>query len=142
MTDGIINQRGCFILLEGLDRCGKSTQTDILASSLRSAIGRLDSVTTMKFPERSSPIGSFIGSYLSGKGELEDTSCHLLFSADRWEEAGKIRKIIGSGNHIVCDRYAYSGVAFTAAKGSKSVEWCKGADRGLPKPDIGEIICI
>lgn len=34
----------------------------------------------------------------------------------------------------VCDRYAYSGVAFTSAKGL-DVEWCKNPDRGLPAPD-------
>lgn len=34
----------------------------------------------------------------------------------------------------VCDRYAYSGVAFTAAKGL-DVEWCKSCDKGLPAPD-------
>ncbi len=138
MTGAIGVDRGCFILLEGLDRCGKSTQTEILANSLRSAIGKSESVTVMKFPERSSSIGSLIGSYLSGEQELDNTSCHLLFSAQRWEASEKIRKVINSGNHIVCDRYAYSGVAFTAAKGSRSFQWCKGADRGLPKPDIGE----
>merc|ERR1711916_185912 len=35
---------------------------------------------------------------------------------------------------IVCDRYAYSGVAFTAAKGF-AIDWCKAPDAGLPKPD-------
>lgn len=34
----------------------------------------------------------------------------------------------------VCDRYAYSGVAFTSAKGL-DIEWCKNPDRGLPAPD-------
>ena len=33
------------------------------------------------------------------------------------------------------DRYAFSGVAFTAAKGL-DLEWCKNPDRGLPKPDL------
>jgi len=36
----------------------------------------------------------------------------------------------------VCDRYAYSGVAFSAAKPSIDFEWCKECDRGLPKPDV------
>jgi dTMP kinase len=35
----------------------------------------------------------------------------------------------------VCDRYAYSGVAFSAAKKGIDFEWCKECDRGLPKPD-------
>ncbi len=39
------------------------------------------------------------------------------------------------GTTVVVDRYAYSGVAFTAAKGL-ALEWCKGPDKGLPAPDM------
>jgi dTMP kinase len=39
------------------------------------------------------------------------------------------------GTSIILDRYAYSGVAFTSAKGL-NFEWCKNSDKGLPKPDI------
>lgn len=34
----------------------------------------------------------------------------------------------------ICDRYAYSGVAFTSSKGL-DLDWCKACDRGLPAPD-------
>ncbi len=34
----------------------------------------------------------------------------------------------------VCDRYAYSGVAYSSAKGLDT-EWCKSGDVGLPAPD-------
>ena len=40
-----------------------------------------------------------------------------------------------AGVNVIIDRYAYSGVAFTASKGL-DIEWCKNPDRGLPKPDI------
>jgi len=46
---------------------------------------------------------------------------------------------------VVCDRYAYSGVAFSSAKIKEdrqseggedlSIEWCKAPDAGLPAPD-------
>jgi dTMP kinase len=41
-----------------------------------------------------------------------------------------------SGVSLVVDRYAFSGVAFTAAKQVASMEWCKSPDIGLPAPDI------
>jgi len=44
-------------------------------------------------------------------------------------------KHVNEGKVVVIDRYAYSGAAFTAAKGL-DLEWCKGPDKGLPKPDI------
>ena len=33
-------------------------------------------------------------------------------------------------------RYAFSGVAFSAAKEGLTIDWCKQPDRGLPKPDL------
>ena len=37
-------------------------------------------------------------------------------------------------SHKVCDRYCYSGVAFSAAKGM-DMDWCKACDKGLIAPD-------
>ena len=42
---------------------------------------------------------------------------------------------LNSGVTLVVDRYAFSGVAFTAAKGY-SLAWCKQPDEGLPAPDL------
>ena len=36
---------------------------------------------------------------------------------------------------MILDRYCYSGVAYSSAKGL-SLDWCKNSDIGLPKPDI------
>lgn len=43
-----------------------------------------------------------------------------------------------SGKTLVVDRYAYSGVAYSAAKGVEGMDiaWCKGPDVGLPAPDL------
>ena len=46
---------------------------------------------------------------------------------------GVVKKMYGTS--VLVDRYAFSGVAFTAAKGL-DLEWCKNPDRGLPKPDL------
>lgn len=42
-----------------------------------------------------------------------------------------------SGAHLIVDRYAFSGVAYSAAKGKArlSRDWCRGVDRGLIAPD-------
>ena len=37
--------------------------------------------------------------------------------------------------NLICDRYAYSGVAYSGAKGL-DFDWCLNADRGLVKPDL------
>ena len=70
----------------------------------------------MRFPDRTTSIGTVINSYLGCKKELDDHVVHLLFSANRWEVERDIVSAINSGTNICIDRYAYSGVAFSAAK--------------------------
>lgn len=43
-----------------------------------------------------------------------------------------------AGTTLVVDRYAYSGVAYSAAKGVPGIDidWCKAPDRNLPAPDL------
>ncbi|XP_028405572.1 thymidylate kinase-like [Dendronephthya gigantea] len=125
--------RGAMIVFEGCDRCGKSTQCLKLVEYLRSA-GR--KVELFRFPDRSTAIGKTIDSYLQGRSELDDHAIHLMFSANRWEMKSKMKRLLEEGTTLVIDRYAYSGVAFTAAKHNFDLRWCKLPDSGLIAPDI------
>lgn len=51
------------------------------------------------------------------QNDLSDEAIHLLFSANRWERANHIIKTLEAGTTLVIDRYCYSGVAYSAAKG-------------------------
>ncbi|ODV73748.1 bifunctional thymidylate/uridylate kinase [Cyberlindnera jadinii NRRL Y-1542] len=125
--------RGALILVEGLDRAGKTTQTSELVTRLRNE-GL--NVELIKFPDRTTPIGKLINSYLVDKSfELSDESAHLLFSANRWELSRGIKEKLHNGTIVVLDRYVYSGVAYTAAKGLDA-QWCLNPDIGLPRPDL------
>jgi dTMP kinase len=92
-------------------------------------------VIDMNFPDRSSSIGKMINDYLSNKSDISNETIHLLFSANRWENLAKIEKLLCSGVSVVCDRYWYSGVAYSCAKGM-DYEWCTAPDRGLLEPDV------
>ena len=46
-----------------------------------------------------------------------------------------MHELLNSGTTIVCDRYSYSGVAFSAAKPGMDVDWCYAPEKGLPAPD-------
>lgn len=61
-------------------------------------------------------IGQHIDAYLTRKVDLPDRSVHLLFAANRWELESDMRRSLQAGITLVIDRYAYSGVAYTAAK--------------------------
>lgn len=57
-----------------------------------------------------------INNYLAQKSELDDRAIHLLFSANRWEAKQSIVACLESGKSVVCDRYAFSGIAYSYAK--------------------------
>jgi dTMP kinase len=135
--------RGAFVLLEGVDRCGKTTQCRLLYQRLLAAGV---AATAYRFPDRTTATGRIINEYLQSDSaaavNLNDRAIHLLFSANRWESVGQLSADLAAGKTVVCDRYAYSGVAFSAAKvdpvsGEAVVplDWCQAPDRGLPAPD-------
>lgn len=66
--------------------------------------------------DRTTTIGQQIDAYLCRKVELPDKTVHLLFAANRWELESEIKRDLLAGQTLVVDRYAYSGVAYTAAK--------------------------
>ena len=123
-------RRGLFIVFEGLDRSGKSSQKALLAEQLKAR--------EIAFPNwESTESGKLLDKYLNNKNEFEicDEAVHLLFSMNRWEVKQSIQSTIKAGRNVVADRYAFSGVAYSAAKGL-DFDWCKNADKGLLRPDI------
>jgi dTMP kinase len=121
--------RGAFILFEGLDRSGKSTQCALLAQRLGKPCAHL------RFPDRGSATGQLIDGYLRNTTETSDQAIHLLFAANRWEKLAEMRSQLLAGHHLIVDRYSYSGVAYSAAKGL-SLDWCWSPEVGLPRPDL------
>ena len=109
MTSAI--RRGALIVFEGCDRSGKTTQVTRLNSG---SVGR--PTVMRRFSDRTTSIGAIINSYLGCKKELEDHVVHLLFSANGWELRKEVIVTLESGTSVCIDRYAYSGVAFSAAK--------------------------
>ncbi|KAK6127493.1 hypothetical protein DH2020_038768 [Rehmannia glutinosa] len=127
-----IDSRGALIVLEGLDRCGKTSQCGRLHSYLEE-LGH--AVELWRFPDRNTGVGQMISSYLANKSHLDDHAIHLLFSANRWEKRSLMESKLRSGTTLIIDRYSFSGVAFSSAKGL-DVEWCKAPEAGLLAPDL------
>ncbi|POR31924.1 Thymidylate kinase [Tolypocladium paradoxum] len=128
-------KRGVFIVLEGLDRSGKTTQVKLLEQRFVEE-GR--PVKVMRFPDRTTPIGQMIDAYLKSDVEMDDHAIHLLFSANRWEAVKQIHSLLAAGTTIICDRFYHSGIVYSAAKQnpSLSLSWARAPDRGLPRPDV------
>ena len=147
-------RRGALIVVEGLDRAGKSTQHAEICTILEREGYR---VLRMRFPgvtsclsilrqklniyrlqDRSTAVGKSIDAYLCGTSQAEDHAIHLLFSANRWEAAESISKAIEDGIMVVIDRYYYSGIVYSAAKQNStlSLHWARQMEIGLPRPDL------
>lgn len=107
-------QRGALIVIEGVDRSGKSTQCKKLVESLT---GQNIKAQLMNFPDRSNLTGKLINEYLVNPDcKLHDHAIHLLFSANRWENLERMKSLLYEGTTLVVDRYSYSGIAFSASK--------------------------
>ncbi|ETN74677.1 dTMP kinase [Necator americanus] len=134
-----MSHRGALIVFEGLDRSGKSTQARRLVETINASGG---SAILLPFPgmfyfylDRNEPFGQVIDRYLRKEIDLCERALHLAFSANRWEKAALIEEKIASGVDVICDRYCFSGVAYSIAKGLDS-HWVRQADIGLPRPDV------
>ncbi|TKA81241.1 hypothetical protein B0A55_02373 [Friedmanniomyces simplex] len=92
----------------------------------------------MRFPNRSTSIGQMINTYLAGQRQAEDHVIHLLFSANRWESAAEIERLIAEGTTVVLDRYYYSGIVYSTAKRVEGMDldWCRHPEVGLQRPDV------
>lgn len=107
-----------FIVIEGLDGAGKSTQLHLLADYLKSKGVECES---LHFPRTDSPFfGELIARFLRGElGELEQVDPYvvaLLYAGDRKDAATLLNKWLSSGKTILLDRYVYSNIAFQCAK--------------------------
>jgi len=103
--------RGKFIVFEGLDGSGKSTQLRLLYETLQQACPRRGCMKT--YEPSDSPVGHIIRDALTGIIRLDPKTLSLLFAADRYEHITKvILPQLRRGVHVLCDRYYFSNFAY------------------------------
>jgi len=102
-----------FIVLEGVDGCGKSTHAKLLAEWLRER--ELEVLLTAE--PTGGRTGKLIREVLSGKVKAEPRALALLFTADRAEHMPEIKSALDEGKVVVSERYYHSTVAYQAAQG-------------------------
>lgn len=136
-----------FIVLEGLDGAGKSTQVKLLKQALAD---RGLEYEYLHFPRFDTPVyGDLIARFLRGElGSVDSVSPYLvglIYAGDRAAAAPMIRKWLEEGKYVIVDRYVYSNIAYQCAKiydPSKRMElrrWILDLEyfhNGIPKPDI------
>jgi len=107
-----------FIVIEGLDGSGKSTQVAMLRERLEQKDVAYE---YLHFPRLDEGIfGQLVSRFLRGEmgeiGQVDPYLVALIYAGDRADAAGKIREWQGQGKLVLVDRYVYSNIAFQGAK--------------------------
>jgi len=131
--------RGKFIVIEGLDGAGTTTQADKLTKYAREVQG-IDVVLTAE-PSKG-PVGSMLRLALAnriamkGGAPLTSDTLALLFTADRLDHiASVVEPALAAGKMVVCDRYVMSTLAYQA-KSEADLLWLFQLNARAPKPDV------
>jgi len=123
---------GKFIVIEGLDGSGKTTQVNYLASALKEK-GRKVVVT---FEPTAGKIGQLIDYYLKKKAALPPAALQLLFVADRLNHVQLlIEPALKMGKMVISDRFSWSTVAYGSIGGLDS-HWLLSLHRYCLIPDL------
>lgn len=136
-----------FIVLEGVDGSGKSTQI----ANLREMFAQRGIPTEyLHFPRFDAPyFGELIARFLRGElGSVEQVDPYIvamLYAGDRRDAATMIREWIQQGKVVICDRYVYSNIGYQCAKVAsaeereKLREWILSLEYdyfAIPRPDV------
>ena len=118
--------------LEGIDGCGKSTQSKLLLEKLE---GEGEKVIILKEPTKR-PHGQKLWDVLHGKRKATNEEILELFVLDRIQHVEeKIQPALDDGTVILMDRYYYSSMAYQVA-GGIDVEEIREKHVFAPKPDV------
>jgi len=131
--------KGFFICVEGLDGCGKTTQTKLLVRRLKE---KGYNVVYTAEPSRGE-IGNFIRRYcLHGEGRVSSVVEALLFAADRFEHVEKeVIPALSEGKLVVSDRYVYSSLAYQGAAGL-DLKWIEKINEHAVRPGLAIFIDV
>ena len=120
------------INLEGIDGCGKSTQSQFLMGEFE----KNNEKTILLKEPTNGKYGRKLWEMLSGKIEATTEEILELFVRDRKEHVDqKINPALNEGKIVLMDRYYYSTMAYQAAAGI-DVKRIRKDNEFAPKPDI------
>ncbi len=136
-----------FIVLEGLDGAGKSTQIKLLQQLFAE---RGLSCAYLHFPRFDAPVyGGLIARFLRGEfgsaAEVDPYLVALLYAGDRADAAQQLRAWLDEGRVVILDRYLYSNIAYQCAKlpageaRERLLQWILDLEYGyhrIPEPDL------
>jgi len=129
---------GKLVVVDGIDQSGKRTQTQMLARKIQK-FGYHTSIWS--FPDYTTPLGRQLKLYLAGRTRFDFHAVHLLYAANKWENAASIAREVKLGRVVIINRYTPSNLAYGIAHGL-SPNWLELLEKDLPKPDLVLILDV
>jgi dTMP kinase len=144
MQNARVSDTGRFIVLEGIDGAGTTTQAARLVARLRQETKV--AVRSTREPS-DGPIGSLVRQVLTGRivapeGRAPNwATMALLFAADRMDHVeSEIEPCLALGGVVVSDRYDASSLAYQSVSsgrgGEAAVSWIRELNKHAPRPDL------
>lgn len=152
LTNELINQsarQGRFIVIDGTDGAGKTTQFKLLQDTLKESGYEVE---TADFPQYGQKSAGAVEEYLNGKyGQVNPYASSIFYAVDRFDASFKIRTWLEEGKIVVSNRYVTASAGHQGGKieeESQRVQFFKWLDQleynifGIPKPDLNIILHV
>ena len=121
-----------FIVFEGLDGSGSSTQAALLAENLE----KLNKKVVQTKEPTTGTIGRLVREYLQHKHSTSPKALQLLFASDREDHLHTlVRPNLAEGKIVISDRYLHSSIAF-GARSDEEFNWLNDLYEDFQKPDL------
>lgn len=137
-----------FIVLEGIDGSGTTTQAKLIQQKL--ALADLRTVVTVAEPT-GGPIGRLIREQIK-TAPFDWATMALLFTADRqWHSGSAIQRHLADGHHVIADRYHLSTMCYQLASAPPAsnrweqaarVKWLSELALFCVEPDLTVVLSI
>jgi len=144
--------KGKFIVIDGTDGSGKTTQTKLLAQRMRWA--GFD-VEIADFPQYDTKSAGLVEKYLSGEyGSPEQVGPYrasIFYACDRYDASFKIKKWLEQGKIVIANRYVTANMGHQGGKITNPLErknyfsWLYELEYeifNIPKPDLNIILHV
>jgi dTMP kinase len=127
-------KRGSFIVFEGVDGSGKSTQLRLLAAWLRA---RGHAVVETAEPWEGGAWGARVRAMLrSGETLSPEEELRWFFEQRREHVRELVEPALARGSTVLCDRYFLSTVAYQGARGLDPAAILADSEAEFPLPDV------
>ncbi|KKR06807.1 MAG: Thymidylate kinase [Parcubacteria group bacterium GW2011_GWC2_39_14] len=146
------NFAGKFIVIDGTDGSGKTTQFNFLIETLKN---RGFAVEIADFPQYNTKSAGLVEEYLSGKygsaDEVKPKISSIFYACDRYDASFKIRKWLQEGKIVVSNRYVSANMGHQGAKiadpakRKEFFDWLYDLEYnlfGIPQPDLNIILHV